>query len=85
MKLASLVLAVYLMSGALLWWFHALPEAERLGGRRQAGADEVKSVPPPAVAVAAGSGWKAPLGLLVLDTSGSMRQWDHGFSQALAS
>jgi hypothetical protein len=85
MKLASLVLAVYLMSGLLLWWFHALPEAERLGGRKQAGADEVKNVPPPAVAVAAGSGWKAPLGLLVLDTSGSMQQWDKGFSQALAA
>lgn len=85
MKIASLVLAVYLISGALLWWFHALPEAERLGGRRQAGADEVKAVPPPALAVAAGSGWKAPLGLLVLDTSGSMRQWDKGYSQALAA
>lgn len=85
MKLASLVFAVYLVSGLLLWWFHALPEAERLGGRKQAGADEVRSAPPPALAIAAGSGWKAPLGLLVLDTSGSMKEWDKNFSQALAA
>lgn len=85
MKLASLILAVYLVSGALLWWFHAMPEAERLGGHRQAGADEVKNAPSPTVAVAAGSGWKAPLGMLVLDTSGSMRQWDKSYSQALAA
>jgi len=85
MKLASLVFAVYLVSGVLLWWFHALPEAERLGGRRQSGADEVKTAPPPALAVAACSGWKAPLGLLVLDTSGSMRDWDKSYSQALAA
>lgn len=85
MRLATLVFGVYFASGLLLWWFHALPEAEKLGGRRQSGADEVRSAPPPDMAVAANSRWKAPLGLLVLDTSGSMKEWDKSFSQALAA
>ncbi len=85
MKLAFFVLTFYLVTGALLWWLHAVPEAERLAGRRRASADEIKASPPPSLAMAGGSHWKAPLGLLILDTSGSMERWDKNFSQALAS